>query len=126
MTEIIHIDKLIHRGLGLGRRPNGQAVFVPFSAPGEDVRVRVRTEHKSYAEAELLDVLSPSPDRRTPPCPYFGRCGGCQLMHLAYPCQTLWKAPKNFGPTAHRLREAAGTVRNSNTGTGSASRWRPT
>lgn len=92
MTEIIHIDKLIHRGLGLGRRPNGQAVFVPFSAPGEDVRVRVRTEHKSYAEAELLDVLSPSPDRRTPPCPYFGRCGGCQLMHLAYPCQTLWKA----------------------------------
>ncbi|HOB52347.1 MAG TPA: TRAM domain-containing protein [Acidobacteriota bacterium] len=92
MTEIIHIDKLIHRGLGLGRRPNGQAVFVPFSAPGEDVRVRVRTEHQSYAEAELLDVLSPSPDRRMPPCPYFGRCGGCQLMHLTYHCQSIWKA----------------------------------
>jgi len=92
MTEILHIEKLIHRGLGLGRRANGQAVFVPFSAPGEDVRVRVRTEHKSYAEADLLDVLRPSPDRRTPPCPYFGRCGGCQLMHLTYPCQTLWKA----------------------------------
>ncbi|NLI48464.1 MAG: class I SAM-dependent RNA methyltransferase [Acidobacteria bacterium] len=78
--------------MGLARRANGQAVFVPFSAPGEDVRVRVRTEHRSYAEADLIDVLNPSPDRRTPPCPYFGRCGGCQLMHLTYPCQTHWKA----------------------------------
>ncbi len=91
MIDIIHIDKLIHRGWGFGRRANGQAVFVPFSAPGEDVRIRVRAEHKSYAEAELLDVLTPSPDRREPPCPHFGRCGGCQLMHLTYAAQTHWK-----------------------------------
>ena len=57
-------------------------VFVPFVAAGETVRVEIVREHKSYLEARLLAVDDPSPRRVTPPCPYFGRCGGCSYQHL--------------------------------------------
>jgi 23S rRNA (uracil1939-C5)-methyltransferase len=91
MIETVLIDKLVHRGLGLGRRTGGQAVFVPFVVPGEEVRIRLATVRKSYAVGELLDVRSPAPERRDPPCPYYGRCGGCQLMHMRYAAQLHWK-----------------------------------
>ncbi len=58
-------------------------VFVPFVAVGETVRVEIVRKHKSYLEARLLSVEEPSPRRVTPPCPYFGRCGGCSYQHLA-------------------------------------------
>lgn len=58
--------------------------FVPMALPGEQVRVRITTLKKSYFKAELLEVLKASPDRVEPVCPVFGRCGGCQLMHLSY------------------------------------------
>jgi 23S rRNA (uracil1939-C5)-methyltransferase len=51
------------------------------------VEVRISKKKKSYFEAELIQILEPSPKRMTPPCPYFGRCGGCQLQHLAYETQ---------------------------------------
>ena len=61
---------------------DGRVVFVPFVAAGETVRVEVVREHKSYLEARLLAVETPSPRRVAPPCPYFGRCGGCSYQHL--------------------------------------------
>ena len=65
--------------------------MVPFTLPGERVRVRVFRNHKNYSEADLLEVLTPSPERTAPTCPLFGRCGGCQYQHLAYPAQLAWK-----------------------------------
>lgn len=65
--------------------------MVPFTLPGERVRVRVFRNHKNYSEADLIEVLTPSPDRTTAKCPLFGRCGGCQYQHLAYPAQLSWK-----------------------------------
>jgi 23S rRNA (uracil1939-C5)-methyltransferase/tRNA (uracil-5-)-methyltransferase len=70
----------------------GWVVMVPFSLPGERVRVRVFRNHKNYSEADLVGVLTPSPRRvPSPRCPLFGRCGGCQYQHLAYPEQLEWK-----------------------------------
>lgn len=83
-TERFVIDKLIHRGYGLGRLPEGKAVLVPYTIPGEEVIARIRDEKPSYAIGELDTIVAASARRRPPPCPYFESCGGCQLMHMEY------------------------------------------
>jgi len=80
------IERLVHGGRGVGRY-EGKAVFVPTTAAGDVVRCRIVQEKKRYAEAELLEVLVPSSQRRQPPCPHFPVCGGCQWQHLTYPAQ---------------------------------------
>ena len=93
----LEIATLTNLGSGLGRVPlPGQpeskwVVMVPFTLPGERVRARVFRNHKNFSEADLVTVLTPSPDRVTPRCALFGRCGGCQYQHLAYPAQREWK-----------------------------------
>lgn len=69
----------------------GWVVMVPFSLPGERVRAKVFRNHKNYSEADLMEVLTPSPHRVTAPCPIFGRCGGCQYQNFAYDEQLVWK-----------------------------------
>ncbi|HSH13467.1 MAG TPA: class I SAM-dependent RNA methyltransferase, partial [Desulfurivibrionaceae bacterium] len=61
--------------------------MVPGVLPGEEVVVRVLRARKGYLEAELLEIVSGHPDRVAPACPHFGRCGGCDLQHAAYPLQ---------------------------------------
>ena len=89
------ISTLTNRGAGLGRVDVGEVtnwvVMVPFALPGERVRARVFRNHKNFSEADLLEVLTPSPDRITAPCPLFGRCGGCQYQNLTYTRQLDWK-----------------------------------
>lgn len=70
---------------------SGWVVMVPFTLPGERVKARVYRNHKNFSEADLLEVLTPSPHRIAAPCPLFGRCGGCQYQHLTYPEQLAWK-----------------------------------
>ena len=69
----------------------GMAVFVPWAAPGDRIRARVTEVKPRYARAELEAVLAPGPGRVAPACPFFARCGGCRLQHLAYPEQLAWK-----------------------------------
>ena len=94
----LEITTLTNLGAGLGRVPlPGQpeakwVVMVPFTLPGERVRVRVYRNYKNYSEADLLAVLTPSPHRVAPRCELFGRCGGCQYQHLAYAEQLAWKS----------------------------------
>jgi len=76
------IEKIVHGGLGLARDEHG-AVLVPFVAAGEEVRVEFEPGGKGR-RARLVEVVKPSHARVEPPCPLYGRCGGCQLMHLAY------------------------------------------
>ncbi len=96
----LDIITLTHGGRGLGRH-EGMAVFVPFTAPGDRVRCRLVTVHKRYAEAELVEVLEPSPGRREAPCPLFGQCGGCQWQHLPLEVQADWKG-RIFGDLMSR------------------------
>ncbi len=90
-TFELEIDKLVTGGAGLGRH-EGQAVFVHGSAPGDRVRVNVQQQKKGFIAANLVEVLSPGPDRREPPCPHFGECGGCDLQHLTPAAQRQAKA----------------------------------
>ncbi len=95
-------QKIEDRGLSQASKPienresgiensSGWVVMVPFTLPGERVRARVFRNHKNYSEADLIEVLTPSPHRITPRCELFGRCGGCQYQHLAYGEQLAWK-----------------------------------
>lgn len=79
----ISINSLGHHAEGVGSYQQ-LAVFVDQALPGECVKAKITSCHKRYAKGELLSIIAPSPDRISPPCPLFGRCGGCQLMHLAY------------------------------------------
>ena len=82
----MEIQSLTNEGQGLGRirlpetEPGwaGWVVLVPFALPGDRIRARVWRNQKNFSEADLVEVLQPSPDRIEPPCPVFGRCGGCQ------------------------------------------------
>ncbi len=87
----LQIHDIAFGGKGVGRS-EGKAVFVPFTIDGERVEARVVREKKKFAEAELCEVLEPSPQRTTPGCPYFGRCGGCSYQHIRYEHQLEVKA----------------------------------
>lgn len=86
---IVEIQDLSRGGAGVARDQTGRVIFVPLTAPGDKVRVRVLEAEKRYAQAELMEVIEASSVRVTPPCAVFGRCGGCQWQHLPYELQ--WK-----------------------------------
>ncbi|GIF74860.1 class I SAM-dependent RNA methyltransferase [Asanoa siamensis] len=74
-------------------RLDGQVVFVRHALPGERVTAVVTEVHSGYLRADAVEILEPSPDRVTPPCPYAGpgRCGGCDLQHVTPAGQLDWK-----------------------------------
>ncbi|MGZ5022295.1 MAG: class I SAM-dependent RNA methyltransferase, partial [Chthoniobacterales bacterium] len=86
----LQIEDIAFGGKGVGRL-NGKAVFVPFTIEGERVSARIVREKKQFAEAELEQVLEPSPHRVAAPCLYFGRCGGCSYQHMTYEHQLAVK-----------------------------------
>lgn len=88
----IRIDGIAAGGAGIGRAPDGRAVFVHRTAPGELIRARLVERKPRWARGRLEEVLEPSPDRRDPPCRFYDRCGGCTLEHLAYEAQLAAKA----------------------------------
>jgi 23S rRNA (uracil1939-C5)-methyltransferase len=80
---IATIDSLAFGGNGV-TRINGKVCFVPFSCPGDRVRLAVTAEKRSYQTARIVELLESSPARVDPPCPVFGRCGGCSWQHIEY------------------------------------------
>jgi len=84
------IESLAFGGQGILRK-EGLVIFVPFTAPGDLVTCRITKKKSSFAEAEVLTIDQPSPQRITPRCPYFGVCGGCQLQHLNEAAQLSYK-----------------------------------
>jgi tRNA/tmRNA/rRNA uracil-C5-methylase (TrmA/RlmC/RlmD family) len=86
----LKIHTLTNLGQGLGRIDNW-VVIVPFALPDETVRARVYRNHPNFSEADLVEVLEPSPHRVDPRCPLFGECGGCQYQNLDYDQQIQWK-----------------------------------
>ena len=86
----LEIATLTNMGQGLGRL-DGWVVMVAFALPGERVKASIFRNEKNFSEADLLEVLVPSPDRVDPPCPLFGQCGGCQYQNLTYAAQLRWK-----------------------------------
>ncbi|HEX4956091.1 MAG TPA: TRAM domain-containing protein [Thermoanaerobaculia bacterium] len=88
-AEVV-IEKLVAGGDGLGR-VEGVPLLVPRSAPGDRLRVKITERHPDYGRGEIVEILTPGPGRREPPCSYFGSCGGCDLQHLDDALQTRLK-----------------------------------
>jgi len=82
----LEITDVAYGGDGIARH-DGRVIFVPFAIAGERVRAGTTDVHRSYARAEIRQIITPSPDRVAPPCPVFTRCGGCAYQHIAYPKQ---------------------------------------
>jgi 23S rRNA (uracil1939-C5)-methyltransferase len=87
----VRIEKLVAGGDGLTRF-EGVPIFVPRSAPGDRLRVRVVERRPDYGRAEILEILEPGPDRRPDPVPELSRTGVCDLQHLHEAAQSRLKA----------------------------------
>jgi 23S rRNA (uracil1939-C5)-methyltransferase len=86
----VRIEKLVYGGDGLAHY-DGQTVFVPLVLPGELVRIEPAARKKKFIRGRLEQVVEASPERVAAPCPYFGRCGGCQYQHMPYEAQLRYK-----------------------------------
>ena len=93
MAELtqVRFEKMVYGGECLGRLPDGRAVFVPFVLPGELADVEITENKERFARGRVLELLEASPNRVTPPCPYFSICGGCHYQHLGYAQQLSLK-----------------------------------
>jgi len=79
--ETATIVSVSHDGRGIADAA-GKKVFVAGALRGEEIRFLRRKRHRNYDEAELLEVIRPSPARIEPRCAVFGSCGGCSLQHM--------------------------------------------
>lgn len=79
----VSVEKIVPNGLGLGFS-NGQALFIPLSAPGDRLRVEVVRLKGGSAFARILEIIEASPSRAEPACALFGECGGCDFQQLQY------------------------------------------
>lgn len=84
------VESFSHDGRGVARI-GGKATFIEGALPGETVRFRYLSRHKNYDSGRLVEVVTPSPDRVTPPCPHFGTCGGCSLQYMTPEAQLAAK-----------------------------------
>ena len=82
----LYIDGSGYEGEGVGRIA-GIPVFVPYAAKGDLAKVKIVKVAKTHAFGKLEEIKSPSPSRTEAPCPAFGKCGGCSIMHLSYEAQ---------------------------------------
>jgi 23S rRNA (uracil1939-C5)-methyltransferase len=79
----VKIEKMANRGKGLARH-NEQVIFIPYSAPGDVVSIKVQKVSKNFVEAEIVDIIQPSSMRVSAPCPHYTQCGGCHFQHISY------------------------------------------
>jgi len=87
----VEVERILPGGMGLAHT-HGKTVFVSLAAPGDRLRVRVERVQGNVLFASIEEILTPSPVRVEPPCPYFGRCGGCDFQQLTYEAQLAAKA----------------------------------
>jgi 23S rRNA (uracil1939-C5)-methyltransferase len=87
----VTVDRLGFGGFAIARH-DGLAVFVPFAAPGDHVRVEVTEVEKKFVRARITELLRPGPQRVAPRCRHFGDCGGCQFQHVDQATQVAAKA----------------------------------
>jgi 23S rRNA (uracil1939-C5)-methyltransferase len=87
----LEIERILPGGYGLAHSA-GKTIFVSLAVPGDRLRVRVDRQQGNVLFASIEEILVASPDRIEPPCPYFGRCGGCDFQQLSYEKQLAAKA----------------------------------
>ena len=87
----VQIERILPGGVGLAHA-NGGTLFVSLAAPGDVVRVTIEQVRGKVAFAAIKEIIRASAVRVEPPCPYFGRCGGCDFQQISYAAQLETKA----------------------------------
>ena len=102
----LKIEDVAFGGKGVGRE-SGKAVFVAYTIEAELVSAEIVREKKQFAEAELVNIREPSPDRVQPQCPYFGHCGGCAYQHITYEHQLAikWRQVRDLLQRIGKLKD---------------------
>ena len=90
-TLEVEIERILPGGVGLAHA-DGKTIFVALAAPGDRLRVTIDRVQGNLSFASIKEILTPSPVRVEPPCPYFGRCGGCDFQQMTYEAQLAAKA----------------------------------
>lgn len=90
VVENVKITGVAAEGKSIAR-VDDMVVFIPYGAPGDVVNIKLDKKKRSYAEAHIVDMVKPSPDRVTPACEHFGVCGGCKWQHIPYESQLRYK-----------------------------------
>ena len=93
MSEVVTITSIAGGGDGVGRLGDGRAIFVPRTAPGEQVRLGSVERRKNFARGAVGEIVTAGPARVVPVCRHYvdDQCGGCQLQHLSYDAQLAAK-----------------------------------
>ncbi|MDZ3836352.1 MAG: 23S rRNA (uracil(1939)-C(5))-methyltransferase RlmD [Rhodospirillales bacterium] len=99
LVEVL-VERLGGRGDGVALMPDGRRLYIAGTLPGERVRVRIGEARADGFAAEIVEILDRSPERVEPPCPHFGRCGGCSLQHLDPSAYLAWKIGRLTGALA--------------------------
>ncbi len=86
----VTIERILPGGLGLAHA-EGKTVMVALAAPGDRLRIQIDRVKGNVSFGRIQEILTPSPNRVEPPCPYFGRCGGCDFQQLSYEAQLAAK-----------------------------------
>ncbi len=85
-NQIIEITGISNLGQGFALAPNNKKnkkIFVSKTLIGDKIEAQIIKENSKFIAANLIKIISPSPNRAAPPCPHFADCGGCSLQHLA-------------------------------------------
>lgn len=90
---ILKVDRLDHQGRGIAYL-NNKIVFIENALPDEIVEIQILKEDKKYSEAKVVNYIKESNKRIKPICPYYEECGGCNLLHLSYQDQLVYKEDK--------------------------------
>ena len=85
-----HILSLDYESRGVAKL-NGKTVFVNNALPQEIAQIRITQDKAHFAEAQVAQIVQPSPYRRAPACPHYGDCGGCAMQHVEFTAQVAMK-----------------------------------
>lgn len=96
----MEIESFGAQGEGIARL-DGMPVFIPRALPGERALVQIVKTDKRFAFGRAMEILRPSPQRVTPPCPYYVQCGGCVCQHMTYDAQLQFKREQVEGCMRH-------------------------
>ncbi len=90
-SQVVTIKKVVNGGYGLASLPDGKTVLVQFGLPDETVTIAIDRQHKQLDHARATTIVTHHRGRIEPPCPFYGRCGGCNLQHADYDTQCRLK-----------------------------------
>ncbi len=80
-TATVQTEKLVFGGQAIAKIGT-KTVFIPFALPDETLSINIVQHKNDYDNAQILKIIKPSPYRKEPECEYYGRCGGCNMMHI--------------------------------------------